>query len=86
MPHWGEIPCHRYLIDQSGERVTVCLLRCASNTGSLLERTMTELMQGRDLENLDAFEVPTFDMGLVSDSSNLESHFIDSNGKLGFGF
>lgn len=51
-----------------------------------LERTMTELMQGRGLENLDAFEVPTFDMSVVSDSFNLESHFIDSNGKLGFGF
>jgi len=51
-----------------------------------LERTMTELMQGRGLDNLDAFEVPTFDMSMVSDSFNLESHFIDSNGKLGFGF
>lgn len=51
-----------------------------------LERTMTELMQGRGLDNLDAFEVPTFDMSIVSDSFNLESHFIDSNGKLGFGF
>jgi len=51
-----------------------------------LERTMTELMQGRELNNLDSFEVPTFDMDFVSDSGNLESHFIDSNGKLGFGF
>ena len=51
-----------------------------------LERTMTELMQGRGLDDLDAFEVPTFNMSSVSDSSNLESHFIDSNGKLGFGF
>ncbi|HJO95025.1 MAG TPA: YcaO-like family protein [Victivallales bacterium] len=51
-----------------------------------LERTMTELMQGRDLNDLDAFSVPTFDMSFVSDSSNLESHFIDSNGKLGFNF
>ncbi|NOR57552.1 MAG: hypothetical protein GQ474_03410 [Sulfurimonas sp.] len=51
-----------------------------------LERTMTELMQGRSLENLDTFEIPTFDMSIVSDSFNLESHFIDSNGKLGFGF
>ena len=51
-----------------------------------LERTMSELMQGRGMENLDAFEVPTFDMEFVADSSNLESHFIDSNGKLGFGF
>lgn len=51
-----------------------------------LERTMSELMQGRNIDELDAFEIPTFDMSLVSDSFNLESHFIDSNGKLGFGF
>lgn len=51
-----------------------------------LERTVTELMQGRDLDNLDNFEVPTFDMSLVSDSFNLESHFVDSNGKMGFSF
>lgn len=51
-----------------------------------LERTMTELMQGRGLENLDAFETPTFDMSFVADSFNLESHFINSDGKLGFGF
>ncbi len=51
-----------------------------------LERTMTELMQGRSLENLDTFEIPTFDMSLVADSFNLESHFIDSNGKIGLPF
>lgn len=51
-----------------------------------LERTMTELMQGRDLSKLDSFETPTFDMQLVDDSSNIESHFVDSNGKIGFGF
>ena len=51
-----------------------------------LERTMTELMQGRSLENLDSFETPTFDMSVVADSFNLESHFVDSNGKLGFSF
>jgi len=47
---------------------------------------MTELMQGRGLENLESFEVPTFDMSLVSESFNLESHFIDSNGKMGIQF
>lgn len=51
-----------------------------------LERTMTELMQGRGLDDLDAFEKPTFDMSLVSSSFNLEAHYIDSNGKIGFGF
>jgi ribosomal protein S12 methylthiotransferase accessory factor len=51
-----------------------------------LERTMTELMQGRTLDGLDSFETPTFDMSRVESSFNLESHFVDSNGKLGFGF
>ncbi len=51
-----------------------------------LERTMSELMQGRGVENLDAFEMPTFDMSIVEDTFNLEAHFIDSNGKIGFGF
>lgn len=51
-----------------------------------LERTMTELMQGRGLENLESFEVPTFDMSIISESFNLESHFIDSNGKMGIQF
>ncbi len=47
-----------------------------------LEPTMTELMKGRSLENLDSFEVPTFDMDLIAESFNLESHFVDSNSKL----
>ncbi len=51
-----------------------------------LERTMTELMQGRDIDKLDDFAAPTFDMSIVSDSFNIESHFIDSTGKLGFKF
>ena len=51
-----------------------------------LERTMTELMQGRGLDDLGSFEIPTFDMRFIADSSNLESHFVDSNGKIGFNF
>jgi ribosomal protein S12 methylthiotransferase accessory factor YcaO len=47
---------------------------------------MTELMQGRDLNKLDSFETPTFDMTQINDSSNIESHFVDSNGKIGFLF
>lgn len=51
-----------------------------------LERTMTELVQGRELDELDTFDVPTFDMDFVASSFNLEAHFISSNGKIGFGF
>ena len=51
-----------------------------------LSRTLSELMQGRDLHTLDTFEMPTLDRALVEDTFNLESHFIDSNGKMGFSF
>lgn len=51
-----------------------------------LQRTMTELMQGRDLSDLAAFEQPSFDRELIQTNSNIESHFIDSNGKIGFEF
>ena len=51
-----------------------------------LERTLTELLQGRELNELDSFETPTFDMDEISSSSNLESHFIDSNAKVAIQF
>src|SRR5574344_92643 len=36
-----------------------------------LERTLTELLQGRELNELDSFVSPTFDMDEISSSSNL---------------
>ena len=47
-----------------------------------LERTVTELLQGRNLDQLDVFEPPSHDLELVADQLNLESHFTDSNGLL----
>ncbi|CAD6508822.1 30S ribosomal protein S12 methylthiotransferase accessory factor YcaO [Candidatus Profftia tarda] len=48
--------------------------------GVALERTLTELLQGRSLKDLDVFSPPTFNYAQVSDISNLETHFIDSSG------
>lgn len=45
-----------------------------------LERTVTELLQGRSLKDLDVFSPPSFDNDDVADLSNLETHFIDSSG------
>lgn len=45
-----------------------------------LERTVTELLQGRTLSQLTDFIPPSFDIGEVADPHNLESHFIDSSG------
>ncbi|OAN18646.1 ribosomal protein S12 methylthiotransferase accessory factor YcaO [Photobacterium jeanii] len=45
-----------------------------------LERTVTELLQGRGLKDLDVFPEPSFDDEEVADHHNLETHFIDSSG------
>ena len=44
------------------------------------ERTVTELLQGRSLKDLDVFVPPSFDNEQVADHHNLETHFIDSSG------
>lgn len=48
--------------------------------GVALERTVTELLQGRGLKDLDVFTAPTFDNEEVAEHTNLETHFIDSSG------
>jgi ribosomal protein S12 methylthiotransferase accessory factor len=47
-----------------------------------LERTVTELLQGRGLDQLNIFECPSHDIDSVSDILNIESHFINSVGLL----
>jgi ribosomal protein S12 methylthiotransferase accessory factor len=47
-----------------------------------IERTLTELLQGRSLDRLRLFPPPCHDINLVADPFNLESHFIDSDGFL----
>jgi len=51
-----------------------------------LERTVTELLQGRDLDQLDGFQAASFEMDEISDHHNLETHFIDSSGLIAFDF
>ena len=45
-----------------------------------LERTVTELLQGRSLKDLDVFSPPSFNNDDVAEHANLETHFIDSSG------
>lgn len=51
-----------------------------------LERTVTELLQGRDLDQLKGFSAPSFDHQHVASPENLETHFIDSSGELSWHF
>jgi ribosomal protein S12 methylthiotransferase accessory factor len=47
-----------------------------------IERTLTELLQGRNLEVLRNFQPPSHHLLEVADPFNLESHFVDSDGLL----
>ena len=47
-----------------------------------LERTVTELLQGRNINRLAGFQPPSHDIEPVADELNLESHFINSDGLL----
>ena len=51
-----------------------------------LERTLTELLQGRALDSLNAFQAPTHDADEVASVQNLETHFIDSAGVMSWEF
>lgn len=51
-----------------------------------LERTVTELLQGRGLHELDGFLPPSMDLDEVADQHNLETHFIDSSGLIAYDF
>jgi ribosomal protein S12 methylthiotransferase accessory factor len=47
-----------------------------------VERTLTELLQGRNLDQFREFQPPCHDLSQVADPFNLESHFVDSDGLL----
>ena len=47
-----------------------------------VERTLTELLQGRNLDQFGGFQPPCHDLQQVADPFNLESHFVDSDGLL----
>jgi ribosomal protein S12 methylthiotransferase accessory factor len=51
-----------------------------------LERTVTELLQGRTLDMLDDFQAPSFNLEEIASPQNLETHFINSTGLLSYEF
>lgn len=51
-----------------------------------LERTVTELLQGRGVDMLNDFHAPSFNLAEVSDPNNLEEHFINSTGLISYEF
>tara|TARA_R110002049_G_scaffold251174_2_gene425556 strand:+ start:2026 stop:4206 length:2181 start_codon:yes stop_codon:yes gene_type:complete len=51
-----------------------------------LERSLTELMQGRSFEGLNDTPAPTFNQNAVTEENNIIDHFIDSTGVISWKF
>lgn len=51
-----------------------------------LERSLTELLQGRSFEGLNEVKLPTFNRSAVTESNNFVEHFIDSTGVISWKF
>ncbi|MBM7334995.1 OsmC domain/YcaO domain-containing protein [Alloalcanivorax marinus] len=51
-----------------------------------LERSLTELLQGRSFEGLNDFPAPTFNSLAVTEPNNFVEHFIDSSGLVSWRF
>ncbi|MFN3987216.1 MAG: OsmC domain/YcaO domain-containing protein [Rhodocyclaceae bacterium] len=51
-----------------------------------LERSLTELLQGRSFEGLNDLPQPTFERGAVTEPNNFVEHFIDSSGVVSWRF
>jgi ribosomal protein S12 methylthiotransferase accessory factor len=58
---------------QPDQRYLLCFLRRTPDFGVALERTVTELLQGRGLKDLDVFTPPTFDDEEVAEHTNRNS-------------
>lgn len=88
-----DFPILCYDASLGGEFPVICVILLNPNNGTCFasfgahpnfqvafERTVTELLQGRSLKDLDVFAPPSFNNEDVADHANLETHFIDSSG------
>ncbi|MGZ3806957.1 MAG: OsmC domain/YcaO domain-containing protein, partial [Bacteriovorax sp.] len=51
-----------------------------------LERTLTELLQGRSFEGFNVLTPPTFNQNAICEQNNIVDHFIDSTGVISWKF
>jgi len=82
----GEFPVVAIALIDAKENSLFVSFGCHPILEVCLERTMTELMQGRGVEDLKSFEKPSFNDALINNSFNIESHFINSDGKMNLSF
>jgi ribosomal protein S12 methylthiotransferase accessory factor len=51
-----------------------------------LERSLTELLQGRSFEGFNVLSAPTFNQNAICEQNNIVDHFIDSTGVISWKF
>ncbi len=78
----GKFPVISVLLCDSGNGGVFAAFGANCRFETAIERTLTELLQGRSLEGLHDFQPPCHDLNQVADPYNLESHFVDSDGLL----
>jgi len=80
----GRFPVICVLLTDPSSAGAYAAFGASSRFDVAVERTLTELLQGRNLATLHSFALPSHDMAAVADPFNLESHFVDSDGLLGW--
>lgn len=78
----GKYPVICALLADTGSGGTYAAFGANCRFETAIERTLTELLQGRTLDSLHQFHPPSHDLAAVADPFNLESHFVDSDGLL----
>ncbi len=78
----GKFPVISVLLSDSNSGGAFAAFGANCRFETAIERTLTELLQGRSLDRLHDFQPPCHDLDQVADPYNLESHFVDSDGLL----
>lgn len=82
----GQYPvmCVTIMIPQTGG--TFCSFGAHPTFEVALERSLTELLQGRSFEGLKDLPAPTFNEHAIQEENNIIDHFIDSAGVISWKF
>lgn len=78
----GKFPVICAILGNKSEGTILTSFGAHPNPVVAIERTLTELFQGRQLDSLDGLTAPVSSIDFVSQDSNIEAHFINSSGYL----
>ncbi|MGL1891888.1 MAG: YcaO-like family protein [Spirochaetaceae bacterium] len=80
----GRFPVICALLINQNEGTVLSSFGCHPNIKVAIERTLTELLQGRKINSISDFSPLVDNINQVADEANIESHFINSTGVFHF--